>query len=136
MKPIPFDDDLQALARGDTAAISHFEDRFRPLVRLMLTRHRVGSLDSVIWDEVLAAVRAAILAGEVTEERALGRCVHSTCSRVLLEKVRPVKNTQGSHAVRILRILSTLPERDAAILRAHFAKSPKGAGLTRRYWRV
>ena len=158
-----FDDDyVRRLREGDRDTAARFHAYFRDLLLLKL-RRRLHSMDAI--DEVRQEVfkRCFEHLGQLRDARKLGAFVNAICNRVLMEYYRAEGRTEplaedaaeipdptdaeysldsARNAARVRRVLETMPQRDADILRAVFIdESSKDEicaqfGVERDYLRV
>jgi RNA polymerase sigma-70 factor (ECF subfamily) len=153
MELFAFDDDyVRRLREGDRDTEEHFHAYFRDLLLLKL-RRRLGSMEAV--DEVRQEVfvRAIARLGELRDGRKLGAFMNGICNLVLMEYYRASSRAEAldertdvvdssdpdseydtvRSRARVRRILATLPERDAAILKAVFLEEGDKEEICRRY---
>lgn len=166
MELFVFDDDyVRRLREGDRETAAHFHAYFRELLLLKL-RRRLRSLEAI--DEVRQEVFTRCIANlhQLNDARKLGAFVNSICNRVLMEYYRAEGRTESleeqadialseslsnsmdaaldsaRNTARVRRVLETLPERDAQILRAVFLEEADKEeictrfGIERDYLRV
>jgi RNA polymerase sigma-70 factor (ECF subfamily) len=152
---------VQRLREGDRETEAHFHAYFRELLLLKL-RRRLRSIEAI--DEVRQEVFARCIAnlGRLNDPRKLGAFVNAICNRVLMEYYRAEGRTEqldeqteiadpsnfetafdsARNSARVQRVLETLPERDAQILRAVFLEEAdkeevcRRMGVERDYLRV
>jgi RNA polymerase sigma-70 factor (ECF subfamily) len=153
MELFVFDEDyVRRLREGDPATATHFHGYFRDLLLLKL-RRRLPSLEAI--DEVRQEVFTRCIAGlpELKDPRKLGAFVNSICRNVLMEYYRAESRTDSLDdqsdiagngnvettfestrtAARVRRVLKTLPDRDAEILRAVFLEEADKDEICRRF---
>jgi RNA polymerase sigma-70 factor (ECF subfamily) len=153
MELFVFEEDyVRRLREGEPETASHFHAYFRDLLLLKL-RRRLRSLEAI--DEVRQEVFTRCIARlpELNDPRKLGAFVNSICNHVLMEYYRAesrtesldeqsdiphngnVENTFESTrtAARVRRVLKTMPERDAEILRAVFLEEGDKDEICRRF---
>lgn len=145
MELFTFDDDyVRRLREGDRWTEEHFLSYFQQLLLIKL-RRRLPSLQAIedVRQEVFVRVFRTLRAegGGLRDGRKLGAYVNTVCNNVLLEYYRQVNRTEplldehldittsedvedalvsGEERERVRRVISDLPRRDAAILRALF----------------
>lgn len=153
MELFVFDDDyVRRLREGDRETAAHFHAYFRDLLLLKL-RRRLRSLDAI--DEVRQEVFVRCLQhlDSLEDARKLGAFVNAICNRVLMEYYRAEGRTDAldeqaeiadstdlnvtydsaRSSARVRRVLETLPERDADILRAVFLEEADKDEVCRRF---
>jgi RNA polymerase sigma-70 factor, ECF subfamily len=157
MELFVFDDDyVRRLREGDRETAGHFHAYFRELLLLKL-RRRLRSLEAI--DEVRQEVFTRCIANlnQLNDARKLGAFVNSICNRVLMEYYRAEGRTESleeqsdialseslsnsmdaaldsaRNTARVRRVLETLPERDAQILRAVFLEEADKEEICRRF---
>ena len=153
MELFVFDDDyVRRLREGDRETAAHFHAYFRDLLLLKL-RRRLRSLEAI--DEVRQEVYTRCIANlnQLNDARKLGAFVNSICNRVLMEYYRAEGRTESleeqsdiamnnsmdaafdsaRNTARVRRVLETLPERDAQILRAVFLEEADKEEICRRF---
>jgi RNA polymerase sigma-70 factor (ECF subfamily) len=153
MELFGFDDAyVRRLREGDEKTAAHFHGYFRDLLLLKL-RRRLTSMDAI--DEVRQEVFARTIEklGDLRDARKLGAFVASICNHVLLEYYRAEGRTEALEeqadlvddadpdsrydsarsTARVRHILTTLPPRDAEILRAVFIDESDKAEVCRRF---
>jgi RNA polymerase sigma-70 factor, ECF subfamily len=162
MEPFVSDDDfVRRLRERDPLATEEFHRYFRELLLFKL-RRRLRSLDAI--DEVRQEVftRCYEHLAELRDARKLGAFVNAICNRVLMEYYRAEGRTtavdelpdvadsadvevtyeSARNAARVRRVLESLPERDAQVLRAVFLEEAdkdevcQRFGVDRQYLRV
>jgi len=140
-----FDDEyVRRLREGDRWTEEHFLSYFQQLLLIKL-RRRLPSLDAIddVRQEVFVRVFRTLRqpGGGIQDGRKLGAFVNTVCNNVLLEQYRKKNRTEplldahldittsedvedalvsGEERERVRRVISDLPRRDAAILRALF----------------
>ncbi len=145
MELFTFDDDyVRRLREGDRWTEEHFLSYFQQLLLIKL-RRRLPALQAIedVRQEVFVRVFRTLRAegGGLRDGRKLGAYVNTVCNNVLLEYYRQVNRTEplldehldittsedvedalvsGEERERVRRVISDLPRRDAAILRALF----------------
>ena len=146
------DDYVRRLRAGDRDTEEHFHAYFRDLLLLKL-RRKLGSMEAV--DEVRQEVfvRALARLGELRDGRKLGAFMNGICNHVLMEYYRASQRTEAldgrpemaggtdpdtefdsvRNRARVRRVLATLPERDAQILKAVFLEEGDKEEICRRY---
>ena len=153
MELFAFDDDyVRRLREGDRDTEEHFHAYFRDLLLLKL-RRKLGSMEAV--DEVRQEVfvRALARLGELRDGRKLGGFMNGICNLVLMEYYRASQRAETldertdvagdvdpdnefdslRNRTRVRRVLATLPERDAEILKAVFLEEGDKEEICRRY---
>jgi RNA polymerase sigma-70 factor (ECF subfamily) len=161
-----FDDDyVRRLREGDRATVDHFVRYFGDLLLIKL-RGRLRTMQAVedVRQEVFVRVFRALRSEQgLRDSRKLGAFVVATCHHVLLESYRSDARTEpladdydgvdagagveqalvtGETKVRVRRVLSRLPQKDADILRALFLEETdkdeicRAFGVDRAYLRV
>lgn len=153
MELFAFDDDyVRRLREGERETAAHFHSYFRELLFAKL-RRRVSSPHAI--DEIRQEVFARSLErlDDLRDGRKLGAFVNGICNLVLLEYYRasnravslddqaePVdpddveaKFDSARNEERVRRVLRTLPERDAEILRAVFLEEADKDEVCRRF---
>lgn len=149
-----FDDDyVRRLKEHDRETEAHFDNYFRSLLFVKL-RRRLSSPQAI--DDVTQEVFTRVLArlGELRDSRKLGAFVLAVCNHVLLEWYRSESRAEpldDAHQAipgrsnveaellsketteRVRRVLSRMPERDAAILRTIFLEEEEKEEVCRRY---
>ena len=146
------EDYVRRLREGDRETEVHFHAYFRELLLLKL-RRRLRTLEAI--DEVRQEVFARCIEnlGRLNDPRKLGAFVNSICNRVLMEYYRAEGRTESleeqadipangnidkefdsaRNTARVRRVLETLPERDAEILRAVFLEEADKDEICRRF---
>jgi len=146
------EDYVRRLRDGDRETAAHFHAYFRELLLLKL-RRRLRTLEAI--DEVRQEVFARSIEnlGRLKDPRKLGAFVNSICNRVLMEFYRAEGRTESleeqsdiadsgnidaafdsaRNTARVRRVLETLPERDAEILRAVFLEEADKDEICRRF---
>jgi len=146
------EDYVRRLREGDRETAVHFHAYFRELLLLKL-RRRLRTLEAI--DEVRQEVftRCIENLGRLNDPRKLGAFVNSICNRVLMEYYRAEGRTESleeqsdipatgnidtafdsaRNTARVRRVLETLPERDAEILRAVFLEEADKDEICRRF---
>ena len=146
------EDYVRRLREGDRDTAAHFHRYFRELLLLKL-RRRVRTIEAI--DEVRQEVFTRCLAhlDQLHDPRKLGAFVNSICNRVLMEYYRAENRTESleeqsdiadtssleagfdsaRNIERVRRVLQTLPERDAEILRAVFLEEADKEEICRRF---
>lgn len=153
MELFVFDDEyVRRLREGDRETAAHFHGYFRELLLLKL-RRRLRTLEAI--DEVRQEVFTRCIAhlDQLQDARKLGAFVNAICNRVLMEYYRAESRTESleeqaeiptdsaidaaldsaRNSARVRRVLETLDERDAAILRAVFLEEADKAEICRRF---
>ena len=155
MDLFPFDDDyVRRLREGDRETEAHFYAYFRDLLHAKL-RRKLRSPQAVeeIRQEVFLRTLARL--DEIQDGRKLGAFVNSTCNHVLMEYYRQesravsldaqpdMAETAGAdlegsfdsvrNSARVRKVLSTLDEREAAILAAVFLEEGDKEAICQRY---
>lgn len=153
MELFAFDDDyVRRLREGERETAAHFHSYFRELLFAKL-RRRLSSPQAIdeIRQEVFA--RALERLDDLRDGRKLGAFVNGICNLVLLEYYRassravslddqaePVdpedveaKFDSARNEERVRRVLRTLPDRDAEILRAVFLEEADKDDVCRRF---
>jgi RNA polymerase sigma-70 factor, ECF subfamily len=153
MELFVFDDDyVRRLREGDRETAAHFHAYFRDLLLLKL-RRRLRSIDAI--DEVRQEVFLRCIAqlDTLKDARKLGAFVSGICNHVLMEYYRADARTEpldpqsdiadagdmsatfesARVAARVRRVLETLEERDAEILRAVFLDEADKDEICRRF---
>src|SRR5215212_8953335 len=154
MELFVFDDDyVRRLREGDPDKAAHFNAYFQDLLLLKL-RRRLASMDAI--DEVRQEVfvRCFQHLDELREPRKLGAFVNSICNRVLMEYYRAEGRTEAlsddaseipdqadtagaldtaRNVDRVRRVLESMPERDAEILKAVFIEEGDKDEICRRF---
>jgi RNA polymerase sigma-70 factor (ECF subfamily) len=154
MELFVFDDDyVRRLREGDPDTAAHFNAYFQDLLLLKL-RRRLASMDAI--DEVRQEVfvRCFQHLDELREPRKLGAFVNSICNRVLMEYYRAEGRTEAlsddaseipdqadtagaldtaRNVQRVRRVLESMPERDAEILKAVFLEEGDKDEICRRF---
>ena len=154
MDLFPFDDDyVRRLRDGDRETEAHFYAYFRDLLHAKL-RRKLRSSHAV--DEIRQEVFLRTLArlGEIQDGRKLGAFVNATCNHVLMEYYRQenravslesqpdTAETTGDldtafdtvrNSARVRKVLATLEDREAAILRAVFLEEGSKDEICARY---
>jgi RNA polymerase sigma-70 factor, ECF subfamily len=153
MELFVFDDEyVRRLREGDRETAAHFHAYFRDLLLLKL-RRRLRTLEAI--DEVRQEVFTRCIANldQLQDARKLGAFVNAICNRVLMEYYRAEGRTESleeqsdiaitnsmdaaldssRNSARVRRILETLDERDAAILRAVFLEEADKEEICRRF---
>ncbi|MGZ5431357.1 MAG: RNA polymerase sigma factor [Thermoanaerobaculia bacterium] len=146
------DDYVRRLREGDRETEAHFHAYFRELLLLKL-RRRLRTLEAI--DEVRQEVFTRCIAHleQLNDARKLGAFVNSICNRVLMEYYRAEGRTESleeqsdiadtssmdaafdsaRNTARVRRVLETLPQRDAEILRAVFLEEADKEEICRRF---
>lgn len=146
------DDYVRRLREGDRETEAHFHAYFRELLLLKL-RRRLRTLEAI--DEVRQEVFTRCIAhlDQLNDARKLGAFVNSICNRVLMEYYRAEGRTESleeqsdiadtssmdaafdsaRNTARVRRVLKTLPQRDAEILRAVFLEEADKEEICRRF---
>lgn len=146
------DDYVRRLREGDRETEAHFHAYFRELLLLKL-RRRLRTLEAI--DEVRQEVFTRCIAhlDQLNDARKLGAFVNSICNRVLMEYYRAEGRTESleeqsdiadtssmdaafdsaRNTARVRRVLETLPQRDAEILRAVFLEEADKEEICRRF---
>ncbi|MGZ5473264.1 MAG: RNA polymerase sigma factor [Thermoanaerobaculia bacterium] len=146
------DDYVRRLREGDRETEAHFHAYFRELLLLKL-RRRLRTLEAI--DEVRQEVFTRCIAHleQLNDARKLGAFVNSICNRVLMEYYRAEGRTESleeqsdiadtssmdaafdsaRNTARVRRVLETLPQRDAEILRAVFLEEAEKEEICRRF---
>ena len=159
MQLYQFDDAyVQRLREGDRWTEEHFVRYFGELLLIKL-RARLRSMDAVedVRQEVFVRVMRTLRASEgLRDGRKLGAFVNSVCNNVLLESYRAGRRVEplesGDYAavpdpstsvdealvtaesrMRVQRILSDMPSKDAEILRALFIEEQEKDDVCRRF---
>jgi RNA polymerase sigma-70 factor (ECF subfamily) len=157
---------LSRLREGDPSTESHFVVYFSQLLQLKLRARFLApdAVDDLRQETFTRVIRSIRSAGGVREANRLGAFVNSVCNNVLLEHYRAGnKNVplQSEHlempdkvmnvekqamadetCATVRKVLSQLPGRDQAILRAIFLEEQqkdevcRRFGVTRDYLRV
>lgn len=153
MELFVFDDDyVRRLRERDRETEAHFHAYFRDLLLLKL-RRRLRTLEAI--DEVRQEVFARCIAhlDQLNDARKLGAFVNAICNRVLMEYYRAEGRTESldeqsdiadtssmdaafdsaRNTARVRRVLETLPQRDAEILRAVFLEEADKEEICRRF---
>jgi RNA polymerase sigma-70 factor (ECF subfamily) len=158
MELFVFDDDyVRRLREGDREIAAHFHAYFRDLLLLKL-RRRLRSMEAI--DDVRQEVFLRCLQHlpELKDSRKLGAFVNSICNRVLMEYYRAEGRAESleeqgeekqvdaaassvndaaldtaRNAERVRRVIESLPERDAEVLRAVFLEESDKDDVCRRF---
>ena len=157
MELFVFDDEyVRRLREGDPGTAQHFHAYFRDLLLLKL-RRRLRTLEAI--DEVRQEVFTRCIAhlAQLQDARKLGAFVNAICNRVLMEYYRAEGRTESlddqpdgalsgaisngmdaaldsaRNSARVRRVLETLDQRDAAILRAVFLEEADKAEICKRF---
>ncbi len=146
------DEYVRRLREGDRETEAHFHAYFRELLLLKL-RRRLRTLEAI--DEVRQEVFTRCIAhlDQLNDARKLGAFVNAICNRVLMEYYRAEGRTESleeqsdiadttsmdaafdsaRNTARVRRVLETLPQRDAEILRAVFLEEADKEEICRRF---
>lgn len=146
------EDYVRRLRNRDRETETHFHRYFRDLLLLKL-RRRLRTMEAI--DEVRQEVFARCIAhlDDLHDPRKLGSFVNSICNNVLMEYYRTESRTESleeqsdiadstsleaafdsaRNTARVRRVLQTLPERDADILRAVFLEEGDKEEICRRF---
>lgn len=153
MERFSFDDDyVRRLRDGDRETAAHFFTYFRDLLLAKL-RRRLKTMEAV--EEVRQEVFLRVLErlDQVRDGRKLGAFVNAVCSNVLHEHYRGERravaldddspfvdafNVEASYdmvrsSARVRRVLATMDQRDAEILRAAFLEEGDKQEICDRY---
>lgn len=148
-----FDDDyVRRLREGDRETAAHFHSYFRDLLHAKL-RRKLRSMQAI--EEVRQEVFARVLErlGDIEDPRKLGAFVNTTCQHVLMEYYRQESRAVSleeqpdiagepdldatydavRNSARVRRVLATLDEREAEILRAVFLEEGDKEQICERY---
>lgn len=166
MQLYSFDDDyVRRLQEGDRATVDHFARYFGELLLIKL-RPRLRSMQAIddVRQEVFVRVLRTLRSEKgLRDARKLGAFVVAICNNVLLESYRSESRTEpladdyenvasdedveealvtGETKALVRRVLSRLPPKDSAILRALFLEESekddicRSFGVDRAYLRV
>lgn len=146
------DEYVRRLRERDRDTEAHFHAYFRELLLLKL-RRRLRTLEAI--DEVRQEVFTRCIAhlDQLNDARKLGAFVNAICNRVLMEYYRAEGRTESldeqsdiadtssmdaafdsaRNTARVRRVLETLPQRDAEILRAVFLEEADKEEICRRF---